>query len=217
MFSETITRARHWAGPLACAVVLFIFGYTSPTLSTWTLILYGLALVLGLWAVVNFAFHLTQMLSTVWRESMELKYRFSDNFAGELISQMNSDQLRAWGRGGRIQLDVQAGEKGPVEYVRGEQFFLYTAWYILKNSVGRNVYPIHNFREGTFHFDMWGDHKVDDVTQAREFTAYLCRYGWAKWPAGNSSARFEEGYDAEKVMGFFGLSADSYGVEELGE
>jgi hypothetical protein len=215
MIADSIPRARHWAGPLAGAVTLSIVSWQTGSLLE--LIGMGLGAVCLCWALVNFLYHAGLILADIRNEYRAWDFRMSENFKAEKIAGMNEGQLKAWMRGGRIRIGVQPGMNGPVEYVNEEPFFLYTVWYMLKNSTNRNICPINQFKQGTYHFDQWGDHEIDDYEQAKAITAYLVRYGWATWGLGNTSATWTNGNNPEKVMEFFGLKMDSYepDVKEL--
>ena len=170
----------------------------------------GVAGVFGVWWLVNFVQHVAHVMNELRLESREMEYRFTENAKAETIAAMNGDQLKAWMRSGRVGIGVQPGPRGAVDFVNGERFFLYTVWYMLKMSDQRKLYPIHNFKQGTYHFDLWGDHDIDDYEQARQITSYLVRYGWVTWELGNSSATFTADNTPDKVMSYFGLTRDAY-------
>jgi len=185
MFDDTTTpRARHWAGPALAGAILWTVARVSLTpVSTLQWVLYACTIVFWFWAAINFMHHFAHAIAGMIDEYREMSFRMSENFFAEQVAHMNEAQLRAI-RTGRHVIEVIPGEKGPIEKLWGSEVFLFTAWYILTMSSKENVHPINRFQSGTYHFDMLGDHAVDDYTQAREFTAYLCRYGWAKWGLG---------------------------------
>ena len=132
---------------------------------------------------------------------------------------MNDGQLKAWNRGGRVEIDYEPGLHGPVEYIRGTRSFLNTAWWMLVNSKDGKLYPIRNFKQGTYHFDAAQYHELDDYEQAKEITSYMVWRGWVTWHLGNDSARFVDEHTPERVLGYFGLKRNSYDpdVPELSE
>lgn len=203
-------QAKYWAFPLMLAVMLGIPTLMSRQPTTWTWIGLGVAGVFGLWWLVNFIQHWWHFANEEKSRTRESEYRFTENAKAELIASMNDGQLKAWMRSGRVGICVQPSEKGAVDFVNGEKFYLYTVWYMLKMSEPRKLYPIHNFKQETYHFDMWGDHDISDYEQAKLITAYLVRYGWVTWALGNSSATFTGDNTPEKVMSYFGLKRDSY-------
>lgn len=211
MYAEyRIPRARDWAVPFAAAVVLMVSSVTQPTANLWAQVAFGLACVAGLWGGINLYVHLADANSGLKERERDWSWRRSDNYRAELIARMTPEQLKAWLRGAKVTVDIQPGAHGPVEYVRGEEFYLYTVWFILTNSTGYKVYPINNFSQGTYKFDVWGDHAIDDYTQAHAVTAFFVRYGWAEWGRGNQSATWTEGHDPDTVLGYFGLDRESY-------
>lgn len=215
MYADNTTpHARYWAIPLGLAVVLYVFSVIAVS-EPWKLAWNGLQWVSAAWAAVNLFIHVKYALREMSRDDRAVEYKFSHNFLAETLAHMNQEQLRAWSRGGRPLISVIPTPNGPVERLDGEPVFLYTVWYMLRMSNGSRVYPINNFKTGTFHFDMLGLHEWDDYTQAKAFTAYLCLYGAAEWSVGNTSATWKNGYTPEKVMANFGLERDSYDIPEL--
>jgi hypothetical protein len=202
-------QAKYWALPLMAGVVLGVFAFSFQRLAV-SQVLLGVAGVFGIWWLVNFVQHITHVANELRLETREIEYRFTDNAKAETIARMNDGQLKAWMRSGRVGIGVQPSEKRAVDFVNGERFFLYTVWYMLKMSDQKKLYPIHNFKQDTYHFDMWGDHDISDYEQAKLITAYLVRYGWVTWALGNSSATFTGDNNPEKVMSYFGLRRDSY-------
>lgn len=209
-------RARDWAVPFGAAAVLYVFHATARA-ESWQLLWHVLAWVAGAWGTVNLIIHMKDASWRIRRDERDMEYRFTENYKAEVLSRMNQDQLRAFERTGRPLISVIPTPNGPVERLDGEPVFLFTAWYILRRSTSRGVYPIHNFKQGTYHFDMLGLHEWDDYTQAKAFTAYLCLYKAAAWGIGNTSASWINGMTPEKVMENLGLRVDSYDVPELGE
>jgi hypothetical protein len=210
METDRTPQAKHWAIPLMAGVALFILMSMSRQPTQWTKVGMGVASVFFGWCLVNLWHHAGRIIIELRSESRMVDYRFSENAKAETIAKMNDGQLKAWMRSGRVGIGVQPGPRGPVDFVNGERFFLYTVWYMLKMSEPRKLYAIHNFKQDTYHFDMWGDHDVSDYEQAKLITAYLVRYGWVTWALGNSSATFTGENTPEKVMGYFGLKRDSY-------
>lgn len=208
-------QARDWALPLAGAVSLGVIALSAREPSTLAQVGLGLAGVGVVWAVANFVIHMSSIWGDERRYEKELDYRFSANYQAELVTRMNPDQLRVWSRHGRGVLSRITRPEGPVERIDGEPIFLYAAWYMLKMSNSRSVYPINNFKQDTYHLDVLGKHEWDDYTQAKAFTALLCLYGFAKWGVGNTSATWREG-GYEDAWTWLGLSPDSYDTPELG-
>jgi hypothetical protein len=206
--------ARHWAIPLAFGAVCFAWSNWIEDINAGTIIFF-VACVLFLWAFVNFVHHVLAIRMDLRLEERDHFYMLSDTHRAEVIAKLNGEQLRAWMRGGSVLVGVQPAAQGPIYMINGESFYLYTVWYVLKMSSGRTVYPIHHFKPGTYHFDVYGDHTVDDYEQAKAVTAYFCRYGWADWGIGNSAATWKDGVTPDVVMGYFGLERGSYDIEAL--
>jgi hypothetical protein len=202
-------QAKHWALPLMASVCLSTLALSIER-SALSQILLGVAGVFGFWWLVNFWQHIAYVVNELRMEKQDNDYRFTENAKAETIARMNDGQLKAWMRSGRVGIGVQASVKGPVDFVNGERFFLYTVWYMLKMSDQKKLYPINNFKQETYHFDMYGDHDISDYEQAKQITSYLVRYGWVTWGIGNSSATFTGDNTPETVMGYFGLQRDSY-------
>jgi len=206
-------RGRHWVMPGMIGIILL--GISWSLLEPTAKLIAYLAWMMFAWAGVNFWHHAGIIIANIKNENISEQYRLSETYKAEIISHMNNEQLRAWMRGGQVAIDHQPSKNGTIDYVRGERFFLFTVWYMLRMSTNRQVYPINNFKQETYHFDVWGDHEVDDYSQARAITAYFVRYGWAGWSIGNTAATWTDGHNPETVMAYFGLERDSYPVQEL--
>lgn len=194
-------------------VSLFIVTWTAPQATTVILIAFGIACVLTGWGLVNFGHHFAHIWAQVANDIKEADFRLTENFKVEKISQMNDAQLRTL-RAGHHVIGVIPGENGPIEKLEGEEVYLYTAWFILVNSTNERLYPISNFKTDTYHFDMLGTHSVDDYTQARDFTLWCVRYGYAEWGRGNQSASWKRPFSPDKILGFLGLDQETYKSEE---
>lgn len=209
MFDDISTpRGRHWAVPLLAAAVLYTV-MNSLREGTFALVLLAVSAVLGVWSLVNFIHHIVHALTEMRQERRLLDYKFHPNYLAETIQKMNDAQLRAI-RFGRNVIELIPGERGPIEKLYGTEVYLYTAWYILKNSTQWNVYPINRFSQGTYHFDVLGSQEVDDYQQARNFHTWLHWYGYAEWGRGNTSMSWKKGYNPDKLMELLGLESDTY-------
>ena len=209
MFDDIRTpRARHWALPLLLAAVLWTWT-NSLKAGTFSAVLLAVSAVMGVWALVNGLDHFVRIFGDERERKKMMDYKFHPNYLAETIQRMSEAQLKAI-RVGRNVIEIIPGERGAVEKLYGTECYLYTAWFILKNSTQLNVYPINRFSRGTYHFDVLGDQGVDDYEQARNFHAWLKWYDYAEWGRGNTSMSWRQGYGPAKVMALLGLEDDTY-------
>lgn len=206
-------QAKSWAFPAMISVTLFIVSLmrsVEPTLGTY--IMLGVASVMAGWALISFGEHLGHVIASIKAEETNAKYMVSETRFIESIGQLNEKQIalaRMFG-GHVIETFPGRDDHGPVEKLWGAQVYLYFAWYVLKMSDDKSVYPISNFFAQTYHFDMLQDHEIDDLTQAREFGAWLIRYGYATWHNGNKSASWVNGNSRARALRNLGLTLTSY-------
>lgn len=210
MFADIETpRARHWAIPLMAGCVLLAIAWFLDS-QIWVMIVGLCGAVLLAWCLVNFVHHVIWVWNTIRNDNRHVDFMLSENFKIEKISQMNPDQLKAY-RSGHHVIGVYPSEDGiTIDKIADEEVYLYTAWWILVNSTKDNVYPINNFQPGTFHFDMLGNHAVDDYQQARNFHVWLVRYGYAHWGRGSQSASWSRGFNPDEVLRRLQMDRDTY-------
>lgn len=205
-------QAKHWAFPAMGSVTLFTLALMSVQPTRWTWVMFGVACVLAGWALVNLGAHMAEVWARINAEIHEARFQVSETRFVEAIGSLNEKQISLARMFGGHVLDVFPGKDdgGPVEKLWGESVYLYFAWYVLKMSDTKNVYPISNFFEQTYHFDMLRDGEIDDLTQARDFTAWLRRYGYATWHNGNKSASWVSADSRDRCLRNLGLRLDSY-------
>ncbi len=210
MWEDRIPKGRDWALPLFVSVLAGLFLWFGLFHSLFAQILMvACATVFGLWACSNFWNHVAYIWSDIRNESRAMEFKLSENFKIEKIATMDETQIKAL-RAGHHTIDIIPGESGPIEKLYGEDVYLYTAWWILVNSTSRNVYPINQFSDGTYHFDLMGDHAVDDRSQAHGFHIWLVRYGYAYWGRGNSSASWSQSFGPDEVLKRLGMDRETY-------
>lgn len=201
-------QAHHFVLPLMAGALFGVWAYTRPP-SDFSVVLFVIAGVFGVWTLANAVHFLVSVLGYESRQRREIEFRFSPNYRLEVVSRMNSEQIKAVRAGTQI-VEILPGESGPVEKLAGENCYLYTAWWILVNSTEAHVYPINRFQTGTFHFDVLGDAAIDDQHQAKNFHHWLYVNGYATWGRGNTSMSWNEGWNKERVMKLLGLEEDTY-------
>lgn len=208
-------RARDWAIPMFMACVSFLL-FLLDQESQWIVAWLSGVVAFGSWFIVNFLHHVLHIRNDIRNEHSEMDYRLSENFKLEAISKMNDVQIKALRAGYHI-LDVIPGNHGAIEMLHSEEVYLYLAWFVLVNSTNDTVYPINNFKPGTYHFDMLGDHEVDDYQQARNFHVWLVRYGYCKWGSGNASARWVKPMTPDGILSRLGIDRNTYKQDDENE
>lgn len=210
MYEDIAKFSKSWAIPLLAAGIFLVLAETMSFASTTpTMMLFAFGLVFGSWAVVNFGYQLASAVVAIRNEAREIDFKLSGNYKAEIISHMNDNQIKCL-RAGHHVLDIVATDNGPVEKIYGEDVYLYTAWWVLTHSTNDSVYPINRFNPGTYHFDMLGDHAIDDYQQVRMFHVWLCAYEYASWGRGNQSAYFTKGMNPDEVLRRLGMDRDTY-------
>lgn len=207
--SYTHPRARHWTVPLFVGIVA---GLSMPFITAdWLRVgLIALVIVCGVWALVNGGYHVAWIIFRIRNEAREIDWKFSEKYALTILSQMNESQLKAY-RAGHHVIERWVNVKGePVDKLGGADVYLYLAWYMLVNSTEYNLMPINRFKPETYHFDLFGDHAVDDYQQARNFTLWLDRNGYVHWSLGNNSATWKKGVTPELVLKHLGIDVETY-------
>ena len=202
--------AKDWALPLLVAgasITLSMQAESAGPLPALGMVAGGVGLV---WAAVNGVRQWLYENETLRGLRDDREFRHSSNYRAELITRMDRDQLKAWERGARPMMSTVPTPRGGVRLLYGESVYEYTLWFILTHSDNEHVQPVHLYKEGAYSFDVLGFRDFDDYTQAREFTAFLCRMGWAEEGRGNKSARWINGMNPEKALEYFGLDRESY-------
>lgn len=211
---QSLPRARHWALPGMTASVLLVWAFSFDVNTVFTISLFACGCVAGGWSLVNLWHHVRWVVTQMKVEEMEARFKLSENQMAETIQKMNPDQLKALRMfGGQVLEVIPTGNDVPVEKIYGINVYLQFAWYMLMNSNDSYVKPIRDFFKDTYHFDYLGDGGVDDITQARQFTAWLVRYGYAAHHLSNRSARWTSPNARKNAMRRLGLDEDSYARE----
>lgn len=213
MFQDTGTpRARHWAGPLFVSVVALMSLNFIDT--TWMFVIcVAVAFVFGSWAFVNGVHHVGKIFFDLRNAAREIDYKFTDNFAKEILSQMTDYQIKAYRSGHLVIERYPTNRDCTIEKLGGTEVYLYLAWYMLVNSTPYNVMAISRFKSETYHFDVMGDHAVDDYQQARNFTLWLEQNGYAKWSLSNNSATWKKDITPDLVLSHLGMDRSTYKEE----
>lgn len=211
MFTDNVTpRARHWAVPfMAFGIAIVLMWRVAPS-DVWKMVLGVIGAGFFFWSLMNFIYHSAYTVSNIKNDARRLDYMLSENYKAELMTKMNESQLRAF-RAGHHLVGVYPSADGiTIDKLADEEVYLYFAWYVLTNSTSTNVYPINNFQPGTYHFDMIGDHAVDDYQQARNFHTWLVRYGYAEWGRGNLSASWKRPFNPDEVLRRLQMDRNTY-------
>lgn len=189
-------RSRHWAIPLILGLLaLVVTSYYGNSWVAWQVWFgYGLTVILGAWAAVNFVQQAVAVGIGAASAMKQANYQLSGNYLADRIREMNSEQLQTLRMYGStvIQYLVTDDDEGPVGIIFGTQVSLAFALYFLTRSNERATCPIRDFMDGTYHWDWTGENRIQDRTQAREFTSWLIRYGYAETKAGNISALWRD-------------------------
>lgn len=212
MFHDIQTpRGRHWAVPLLAAVLFAAYGArTGPAASLWWWLV---AAVFCGWALVNFVHHAAHAVSGILREQREIEFKSGQNYYVEMLSKMNAEQIKAL-RAGIPMVELIPTENGRIEKMYGFECYDALTYYIIIHSDNRRVYPINNFTKGTFHWDVIGDHELDDNKQAHNVHAWLCWMGFAEWGRGNEPCHWKNGFTPDTVLARLGWTREEPAGEE---
>jgi hypothetical protein len=207
-------KARHWAFPLMFGILAFaLTWYYGPRLLPWLAWTgFGMAAVFGSWSLFNLGHQAVAVWGGVFEATAATRYRVSANDLAEKIQAMSGEQLQVLRMFGSTVIQTLITDDDlddrPVEIIFGTQVSLAFAEYFLSASSHGNAKAIRDFADGTYHWDWTGENKIPDREQAREFTAWLVRYGIAEWHQGNQSASWKTGWSPERVARKLGLAQE---------